>query len=326
VDFLLAADPTRNIGVLGDLNTFQFTNDLAEILPGTGSEQVLSNLVNTLTDDNVYSFIFEGNSQQLDHFFVTDQLLTQSEFDIVHVNTDFPQIDNTVGSDHDPLLARFTLTNTQTGTARGDRLVGTSGRDIQDGLGGNDTLIGRGGNDTQLGQVGMDLLLGGWGNDSLSGGNGSDTLRGGQGNDMLLGNNGEDRLDGGTGDDFLSGDQGKDLLAGGNGNDYLLGDDHDDILRGGSGNDTLRGGRGQDTLIGQAGADLFVISRSERADRIQDFEFGIDRIGLADGLTVEQLSFIQDGNNSLVQQGNTTLAVVVNSAPGLLSPADFQIV
>ena len=95
--------------VLGDLNTMQWTDDLTGILPGTGADRVLTNLIDRLTDDNVYTFNFEGNSQVLDSFFVTDNLLAVAEFDIVHVNVDFPRVDDTVGSDHEPLLARFDL-------------------------------------------------------------------------------------------------------------------------------------------------------------------------------------------------------------------------
>ncbi|MFP3852748.1 MAG: endonuclease/exonuclease/phosphatase family protein [Anaerolineales bacterium] len=101
------ASKAARVMVVGDLNTFEFTNDLTSILPGP--EEVLNNLVDTLTDDNVYTFNFEGNSQVLDHFFVTDNLLDGAEFDIVHVNVDFPRVDDTVGSDHEPLLARFDL-------------------------------------------------------------------------------------------------------------------------------------------------------------------------------------------------------------------------
>ena len=36
---LIALDVVLGIVVLGDLNTFQFTNDLSEILPGTGCDQ-----------------------------------------------------------------------------------------------------------------------------------------------------------------------------------------------------------------------------------------------------------------------------------------------
>ena len=105
VDFLLDGDRRRRIMVVGDFNTFEFTNDLTEILPGTGRRPVLTNLIDRLEDDNVYTFNFEGNSQVLDHFLVSRSLRNRALLDIVHVNVDFPRVDNTVGSDHEPLLA-----------------------------------------------------------------------------------------------------------------------------------------------------------------------------------------------------------------------------
>lgn len=91
------------------MNTFEWTNDLNEILPGVGKERVLSNLVNKLKDDNVYTFIFDGNSQVLDHIFVTNNLYDCAEYDIVHVNVDFPRVNDSVGSDHEPSVARLDL-------------------------------------------------------------------------------------------------------------------------------------------------------------------------------------------------------------------------
>ena len=117
VDSVLATDANTNIIVAGDLNTFQFTNDLAEILPGVGSEQVLTNLVSQAeAAGDAYSFIFDGNSQELDHLFVTDSLLTDAEFEVVHVNNDFTRDDNAiefsdtvVASDHEPLCESLYL-------------------------------------------------------------------------------------------------------------------------------------------------------------------------------------------------------------------------
>jgi predicted extracellular nuclease len=107
------ASKAGRIVVLGDLNTFEFTNDLTEILPGTGADRVLTNLIGSLDDDNIYTFIFDGNSQVLDHVFVTDNLLPGAEIDIVHVNVDFPRVDDTVGSDHEPIVVRFDLDTAQ---------------------------------------------------------------------------------------------------------------------------------------------------------------------------------------------------------------------
>ena len=57
-----------------------------------------------------YSFIFDGNSQELDHFFVTDALLEGAKFDVVHLNVDFPRtFIDTTASDHEALLASFKM-------------------------------------------------------------------------------------------------------------------------------------------------------------------------------------------------------------------------
>jgi predicted extracellular nuclease len=110
VDSLLAADTDAGVIVLGDLNTMEFTNDLTEILPGTlDGQAVLKTLLGEVEDDNRYTFNFEGNSQMLDNLFATRSLLERAELDIVHVNVDFPRVNNTVGSDHEPLVARFHL-------------------------------------------------------------------------------------------------------------------------------------------------------------------------------------------------------------------------
>ncbi len=107
---LLAAPDTANVVVLGDLNTFEFTDDLTRILPGNGNEQILRNLVGKSRDDNNYSFIFEGNSQVLDHIFVSNNLYGKARFDFVHVNVDFPRLrGDTVASDHEPVRALLKL-------------------------------------------------------------------------------------------------------------------------------------------------------------------------------------------------------------------------
>ena len=106
----LDQEDDANVVVLGDLNTFEFTNDLAEILPGTGETQILYNLFELDQSDNRYSFIFDGNSQALDHIFVTESLLEGARFEFVQVNVDFPRrFEDTTGSDHEPLLARLKI-------------------------------------------------------------------------------------------------------------------------------------------------------------------------------------------------------------------------
>ncbi len=107
VDHLLVTDKDARVIVLGDLNTFEFTNDLTQLLPG--APEVVKTLLGENRDDNRYTFNFEGNSQVLDHVFATRSLLDSGELDIVHVNVDFPRVNNAVASDHEPLVARFRI-------------------------------------------------------------------------------------------------------------------------------------------------------------------------------------------------------------------------
>jgi predicted extracellular nuclease len=105
---LLRSDRRAGVVVAGDLNTFEWTNDLTELLPGR--DRILKDLVKEMEDDNRYSFIFDGNSQLLDHIFASRRLADDAEFDVVHVNTDFPVLFGGVNaSDHEPLVARFEL-------------------------------------------------------------------------------------------------------------------------------------------------------------------------------------------------------------------------
>lgn len=99
---ILSGNPDANIAVLGDLNEFEFISPL-EIL-----EKSLINLTETLPANERYSFIFDGNSQSLDHILVSKSLIKTAVFDIVHVNTEFARTPQTA-SDHDPSVARFRL-------------------------------------------------------------------------------------------------------------------------------------------------------------------------------------------------------------------------
>ena len=100
VDRILALDPRANIIVLGDLNDFEFSDALNALKGG-----VLHNLIETLPQAERYTYVFDGNSQALDHLLVSANLFEQAQpaYDIVHVNAEFA----TQASDHDPQVARF---------------------------------------------------------------------------------------------------------------------------------------------------------------------------------------------------------------------------
>ncbi|MFZ2615297.1 MAG: hypothetical protein WA077_04855, partial [Anaerolineae bacterium] len=62
VDAILALDPSANIVALGDFNDFQFSTPLAILKGG-----VLTDLITGLPTAEQYSYVYDGNSQVLDH-------------------------------------------------------------------------------------------------------------------------------------------------------------------------------------------------------------------------------------------------------------------
>lgn len=184
VDALVAANADAKVVVLGDLNTFSFTDEVAEDLTGTGADKVLTHLAGFADADDVWSYVFDGNAQDLDHILATSNLLKNVKVDYVHVNAD--QLDQ--ASDHDPVLALFQFNAGEIlagGNGR-DRLVGGDGDDVLTGMNGKDRLLGRAGDDELFGGRGTDLLEGGAGDDLLDGGRGPDQLAGGEGADVFL--------------------------------------------------------------------------------------------------------------------------------------------
>lgn len=135
VQSILAIDPNANVVVAGDLNDFEFSNPVNN-LESAG----LTTLIETLPQNERYSYVFDGNSQTLDHILVSSNLRTNLDgFDAVHINSEFADQD----SDHDPVLARFNLPQSViNGTSGRDTLVGTSDNDRIIGGAGGDTLSG----------------------------------------------------------------------------------------------------------------------------------------------------------------------------------------
>jgi predicted extracellular nuclease len=96
---LQRADLFNNLVVLGDINDFEFSRTV-EILQGFQ----LLDLYYLLPQSERYSYVFEGNSQALDHILVSPALLHPfPEYDSVHVNAEF----HDQQSDHDPQVVRL---------------------------------------------------------------------------------------------------------------------------------------------------------------------------------------------------------------------------
>ena len=96
----LDADPAAGIVVLGDLNDFSFSAPLAAL---KGSPPLLADLSDSLPALERYSYVFDGNSQDLDHILASPALAPLADYDVVHVNAEFVD----PPSDHDPILTRF---------------------------------------------------------------------------------------------------------------------------------------------------------------------------------------------------------------------------
>ncbi|RAM52047.1 MAG: hypothetical protein C6Y22_08425 [Hapalosiphonaceae cyanobacterium JJU2] len=293
VDSVLAADPNANVVVMGDLNDFQFSNPIATLKGG-----VLTNLVDTLPVNEQYTYVFEGNSQVLDHILVSNNLVSGSEFDVVHINSEFAdQV-----SDHDPVMASLKLSqvyNEIVGTPGNDNLVGTAASDRIRGLEKNDTLTGLGGND---------ILEGDEGNDTIYGGDGNDTIYGGEGNDKLYGEAGNDKIYAGNGNDQIESGEGNDIIYAGQGNDQISTGNGDDVIYAEAGNNKIDSGSGFDKVFSGSGRDTFVLAAGEGFDQIENFGFTEDRIEL-NGLNFADITITQgigaDANNTLISVTST---------------------
>jgi len=128
------ADPNAKIISVGDYNAFQFSDgyvDMIGTIKGDPTPAVnvvlasndlvnpnLTDLVDTHTPDQRYSYNFSGSAQVLDHILVNQKALAlKSRFAIARVDADFPEIYRNDAnrperiSDHDAPVAYFLFTD-----------------------------------------------------------------------------------------------------------------------------------------------------------------------------------------------------------------------
>jgi Ca2+-binding RTX toxin-like protein len=238
------------------------------------------------------------------------------------------------------------------GTTGDDTLSGDSNPNVLKGNPGNDTVAGGVGEDTIDGGDGDDVLSGGDEADTINGDDGDDTISGDASSDSLHGNDGfntlsyannagkvtvalyEDTATGGpdnvqeygangssSANTVVSQDRAEqfDGVLGSAYDDAIIGNSSDNVLQGNAGNDTLTGSVGNDTVTGGAGDDVFVLAAGDGTDTITDFVIGVDLIGLAGGLSFDDLSF--SGSNILT--GSETLATLTGINATTLTENDF---
>lgn len=159
------ADPDERIILIGDFNAYEFNDGLVDSMnvitgtpppdnetavPGDGVDLVnpdLDNLVDTPPAPERYSYIFDGQAQNIDHVVVNGALTAATaarRIEHPRINSDFPATDrNDPGtarrlSDHDPVVGFFTVpafTSGEYHTLTPCRVLDTrSGPPLQDGL------------------------------------------------------------------------------------------------------------------------------------------------------------------------------------------------
>jgi len=326
------------------------TNNNSVVLPsdsltgGSNSDAIANNTAN-----------FSGNCQE---FFtptftlnIVEKILNGTDLDDIITGSDIPEElqgfggndfirgmsgnDNIFGGDGNDILQGNMGDDFIDGQAEHDLIYGGQNNDVLFGNIGDDILFGDLGNDTLLGGDGDDFMNGNQSNDFLDAGAGNDTLHGGQNNDILKGNLGADILFGDLGDDtlyggaendFINGNQGNDFLCSGEGNDTLHGGKENDVLNGGSGDDFLSGDLGNDTLMGGTDRDTFVFRVEDGSNTILDFELGQDKIGLASGLTFDQLTIDGDQNNAVIRTGDRLLVSVNGVDVSAMTADNFTLV
>jgi predicted extracellular nuclease len=120
VNGILDVNPNALVMVTGDLNDFQFgepgegADHPIAIVEGIEGGVPLTNLLNLEKDDERYTYVYDGNSQVLDHMLVSPALLDLfAAVDVLHFNASYPDALGEEAStplrvsDHDPLEGRF---------------------------------------------------------------------------------------------------------------------------------------------------------------------------------------------------------------------------
>ncbi|WMS85373.1 chitobiase/beta-hexosaminidase C-terminal domain-containing protein (plasmid) [Bacillus wiedmannii] len=92
-----------NIVLLGDFNDFEFSNPLRAL---KGKE--LTNMIEKVPVDERYTYNHQGNAQVLDHILVSNNMVSNTQVDILHINSGFMEKHGRA-SDHDPVLIQTHL-------------------------------------------------------------------------------------------------------------------------------------------------------------------------------------------------------------------------
>lgn len=99
---ILATSPTAHVITAGDFNEFTSAAPLTAYVARSGLADL--DAVAGIKPAERYTYLFDGQAQQLDHMFVSEALRKGAEYEHVHVNT---WVGDAQISDHDPSVARL---------------------------------------------------------------------------------------------------------------------------------------------------------------------------------------------------------------------------
>ncbi|KAH7072104.1 Endonuclease/exonuclease/phosphatase [Paraphoma chrysanthemicola] len=100
---ILSKDKNARVITAGDFNEFTFVEPLKQYVQISGLKD--ADAAAKIDELERYTYLFDMNTQQLDHMFVSDSLAKKIKYEHIHVNT-WPEFAAQV-SDHDPSVARL---------------------------------------------------------------------------------------------------------------------------------------------------------------------------------------------------------------------------
>lgn len=193
------------------------------------------------------------------------------------------------------------LTDVLNGTADDDVLVAKSGSNF---------IVGFAGNDVAIGGTGDDYIIGGAGQDFVLGNGGKDVIFGGSDKDLIVT----------TGMSFVSGGMGDDLLFGESESGRMYGDDGNDVIVVSEDSTAaIYGGLGDDLISLQGAAAKVVLEADKGTDTVEGFEVGQTTLGLSEGLTFSDLTFVDNEGSTSILSGQKAIATVLDTSVEALS-------
>ncbi|RZL20663.1 MAG: hypothetical protein EOP64_09035, partial [Sphingomonas sp.] len=291
IDTLQAANANVHVAALGDFNGYYYETALSRLT----ADNKMTNLYTLLPVEERYSYLFEGYLQAFDNIVVSNNLVDDAAFDVVHYNAEQP--DSIRITDHDQALAKLYIPRANTAPTT----LAISASSVAENLMAG-TVVGTvTAQDAEGGALTYSLIDDANGRFAINGTTGEVTTRtlldyeatptiaitarvtdaGGLFSDqqftvavtdvnpeMVAGTDANETIIGGAGDDVFSM---------GGGNDQMFGRAGMDQLFGGAGDDLLDGGLGTDFLNGGLGNDRYVIDNA--GDQISEFGgSGIDTV------------------------------------------------